>query len=61
MGYMGILLYIAHSHILSTWGGPYKLGGPYIKDYSILGFILGSPRFGKRLPRVDPGFGVLRF
>ena len=25
------------------------LGGPYIKDYSILGSILGSPYFGKIL------------
>ena len=24
-----------------------SLGGPYIKDYSILGSILGSPYFGK--------------
>ena len=25
----------------------YLFGGPYNKDYSILGSILGSPHFGK--------------
>ena len=33
------------------WGFPkikgYHVGGPHIKDYSILGSILGSPHFGK--------------
>ena len=31
----------------------YHFGGPYNKDYSILGFILGSPYLGK-LPFFDP-------
>ena len=37
--------------IPKMWGFPKirgtLLGGPHIKDYSILGFIMGSPYFGK--------------
>ena len=35
-GYLGVS---------QNWG--YLFGGPYNKDYSILGSILGSPYFGK--------------
>ena len=41
----------------------YLFGGPYNKDYSILGSILGSPYFGK-LPYRDNyylGFSGLEF
>ena len=30
--------------------GVYPFGGPYNKDYSIFGSILGSPFFGGKLP-----------
>ena len=35
----------------------HHLGGPYSKDYSILGSIFGSPCLGK-LPLVVLGIGV---
>ena len=42
----------------SKWGFPkirgYLFGGPYNKDYSILGSILGYPSFGK-LPSSSNG------
>ena len=39
--------------VSQNWG--YLFGGPYNKDYSILGSILGSPYFGK-LPYEEPPF-----
>ena len=43
-----------------TWGVPkiggYPFGGPNNKDYSILGFMLGYPNFGKLPPTI--GFRV---
>ena len=42
---------IAKGHSKSIWGFPKRRGtflrGPHVKDYSILGSILGSPDFGK--------------
>ena len=36
---------ITHVEVSQNQG--YLIGGPYNKDYSILGSILGSPYFGK--------------
>ena len=40
--------------ILRVYIGVYLFGGPYNKDYSILGSILGYPNFGE-LPYMQKG------
>ena len=56
---LGFLCFEDYGDIGLSYNSGYLFGGPCKKDYSLLGFMLGSPYLGK-LPYGSVGFGVSR-